>query len=352
MKPNIYLAFFTLAVAFTMTVNLAHTQVFKNIELDATNFTPIDKELSLSFPRDHGSHDQFQLEWWYLTANLKDETGATRGLQWTLFRFALENDKNKPNWNNSHIWMGHAAVTARETHFFHEKFARGGVQQAGVSLKPFNAWIDNWRLTGDTWEKLNVSADSDEFKYNINIESFGPIIKHGDSGFSVKSSDGHASAYYSQPFFSASGWIETNGQRKKVTGTAWFDHEWSNQFLSKKLKGWHWFSLNFKSGDKLMLFRVEEAKERYYYSGTWIYADGRHIKINPEDISLQPNQAPSSAKVPKTDWRIKIDSFGVDLTIKPLNKNSFMNTLFPYWEGPIKSSGSHKGNGYLEITGF
>ena len=34
MKPNIYLAFFTLAVAFTMTVNLAHTQVFKNIEAE------------------------------------------------------------------------------------------------------------------------------------------------------------------------------------------------------------------------------------------------------------------------------------------------------------------------------
>jgi len=35
-----------------------------------------------------------------------------------------------------------------------------------------------------------------------------------------------------------------------------------------------------------------------------------------------------------------------------LNKNSFVDTLVPYWEGPIILSGSHKGFGYLEMTGY
>ena len=52
------------------------------------------------------------------------------------------------SWDNSQIWMGHAAVTDRNSHYFAEKFARGGVQQAGVTMEPFNAWIDDWNLKG------------------------------------------------------------------------------------------------------------------------------------------------------------------------------------------------------------
>jgi predicted secreted hydrolase len=29
-----------------------------------------------------------------------------------------------------------------------------------------------------------------------------------------------------------------------------------------------------------------------------------------------------------------------------------MGTRFPYWEGPIRFSGSHNGVGYLEMTGY
>ena len=43
----------------------------------------------LEFPRDHGSHPDFRIEWWYLTANLEDARGRPYGLQWTLFRYAV-----------------------------------------------------------------------------------------------------------------------------------------------------------------------------------------------------------------------------------------------------------------------
>jgi predicted secreted hydrolase len=29
-----------------------------------------------------------------------------------------------------------------------------------------------------------------------------------------------------------------------------------------------------------------------------------------------------------------------------------MGTSFAYWEGPIRFDGSHKGVGYLELTGY
>ncbi len=40
------------------------------------------------------------------------------------------------------------------------------------------------------------------------------------------------------------------------------------------------------------------------------------------------------------------------VTIKALNPNAWMATSIPYWEGPVKISGSHSGRGYLELTGY
>jgi len=35
-----------------------------------------------------------------------------------------------------------------------------------------------------------------------------------------------------------------------------------------------------------------------------------------------------------------------------LNPDSWMDTSFPYWEGPVTLEGSHAGRGYLEMTGY
>ena len=47
-------------------------------------------------------------------------------------------------WSNQKVWMGHAAVTSAAEHLFSETFARGGIGQAGVTVAPFRAWIDDW----------------------------------------------------------------------------------------------------------------------------------------------------------------------------------------------------------------
>ena len=43
-----------------------------------------DPNYKIRFPKDHYSHDSFDIEWWYLTANLQDDEGNAYGLQWTL----------------------------------------------------------------------------------------------------------------------------------------------------------------------------------------------------------------------------------------------------------------------------
>ncbi|WP_287133936.1 lipocalin-like domain-containing protein, partial [Alteromonas sp.] len=53
-------------------------------------FTPVKRGNTVELPRDHKSHPDFQLEWWYLTFVLSTEDGQEFGLQYTLFRFNTE----------------------------------------------------------------------------------------------------------------------------------------------------------------------------------------------------------------------------------------------------------------------
>uniref|UniRef100_UPI0006E6D2BD lipocalin-like domain-containing protein n=1 Tax=Vibrio splendidus TaxID=29497 RepID=UPI0006E6D2BD len=62
---------------------------FAGLGESTAGFVQAGPDTTLSFPADHGAHPDYRIEWWYLTANLKDEQGEPLGLQWTLFRQAL-----------------------------------------------------------------------------------------------------------------------------------------------------------------------------------------------------------------------------------------------------------------------
>ena len=49
----------------------------------AEGFDTPDPDYVFSFPRDHGPHPSFRIEWWYLTANLTGADGQDYGVQWT-----------------------------------------------------------------------------------------------------------------------------------------------------------------------------------------------------------------------------------------------------------------------------
>src|SRR5215813_6879611 len=76
----------------------ARAQGFAGLEEKADGFARVTPGLTFSFPADHGPHENFRIEWWYVTANLRDATGKGYGAQWTLFRQALQPGTNLEDW--------------------------------------------------------------------------------------------------------------------------------------------------------------------------------------------------------------------------------------------------------------
>ena len=309
---------------------------------------------ALVFPRDHGAHPEFRIEWWYLTANLKDESGRAYGAQWTLFRHARA-PREGEGWDDPQAFVAHAAVTTQSLHLFAETRARGGVGQAGVEAAPFRAFIDDWSFTA---ARANLSggeitAFGPRFRYRLALAAEKPLALHGEAGFSRKAESGQASYYYSQPFYSVEGALAIDGAERKVTGRAWMDHEWSSRPLAADQKGWDWFSLHLDNGAALMLFRLRSDKAPPFHAGSFIGADGATRALARDDISLEPlEESLVAGRLLPTRWRLRVSSLHLDIDTKPLNSQSFMGTSVGYFEGPISFSGSQSGEGYLEMTGY
>jgi predicted secreted hydrolase len=337
----------------------ARAQGFAGLGMNGQGFAPVVPGQKLVFPADHGPHPEFRIEWWYVTANLTDATGSSYGAQWTLFRQAMSSGAQQQGWANRQIWMGHAAVTRADTHRFSETFARGGVGQANVEATPFHAWIDAWKMRGgagmnnDTISPLELNAAGPDFAYTLRLETDHPLVLQGEGGYSVKSEQGQASYYYSQPFFKAAGHIAIDDRPIEVTGQAWMDREWSSQPLASDQTGWDWLSLHFSGGEKLMLFRLRRTDGHPFLSGKWFSPDGNSRPITSSEIVMTPKALTGIAgrSIP-TSWDIAIPSLALAISCAPVNRKCWMGTRFPYWEGPIGFSGSHSGVGYLEMTGY
>jgi len=333
-------------------------QGYGGLGSDAGAYTEVVPPAAFTFPADHAAHPGFRIEWWYLTANLSDAEGADYGIQWTLFRIATAADGAGTGWASNLVWMGHAGLTSADGHFSAEKFARGGIGQADVQVAPFKAWIDDWEMAGqgdrgDALSDIELQAGAADFAYDLRAVTPLDPVPQGDNGYSLKSPDGQASYYYSQPFYKVSGTLRIEDREIPVSGLGWLDREWSSRPMREDQTGWDWFSLHLDSGEKVMAYRFRRTGGEADLAGTWIGANGTSEQLKDGDLVVTPL---STVEVGEREvpvrWRLDIPGHGLGIETAPLNAQSWMDLEFPYWEGPIRFSGTHSGVGYLEMTGY
>lgn len=350
--------------------------------------TPVVRGTPLRFPDDHGSHPQQSIEWWYLTSNLQTDTGATFGVQWTLFRARLpENEQtpateNNPWWQNQ-FYFAHFALQSDTAHHAFERFGRAG--QVQIHAAPFRASLDDWVLASTQSQQSQQSQQSDaflplqlqaqsrkeaqDFAVDLRLDH-SPIVAHGDAGYSQKTPQGNASYYYSLPFLAASGSLTFEGKTYSVSGDAWLDREWSGGLLSRDLTGWDWFSLQSEkqhNGQRsaIMAFCLRGSDQDYQYcDATRITqtADKPHpvqTEVIPRShISLiATDTAILDDKPYPVQWQLTLNQ--QTFAIEAINPDSRNALTFPYWEGrvtfrevsPTNQTGL-QGKGYAELTGY
>lgn len=337
---------------------------YQLLRSDPTGFERVVPGKALAFPIDHLPHKNFRIEWWYVTANLLDTEGQSYGVHWTLFRSSMSALPDPDSWASSQVWMAHAALSTPDGHVYEERFARGGIDQANVSWAEnnrFNAFMDDWSLTGETRDLLPATLlfTVGGYSVNLSLTAKTPWVLQGDQGYSVKSAEGQSSYYYSQPHIAVGGKI-TRAEETPITvqGKGWLDREWSSQPLAKNQPGWDWFSLHLDDGNALMVYRLRQRDGNHWISGSWVTPNGKATTLRKGDILITPIGTQSVATGAETTrdlplrWRIELPEKAMAWTVTPQSANQWLDTAFPYWEGPVDVTGSTEGVGFMELTGY
>jgi predicted secreted hydrolase len=325
---------------------------------------------TFAFPRDHASHPDFKIEWWYYTGNLDAPDGRRFGYQVTFFRVGVDATPTNPSkWAVRDLFVTHLAVSDVRggRYLSDERLSRGGPGLAGAETDRYHVWNDDWTAGLDATGRHVIEARGARVGVSLTLEESKPPAVNGVAGISQKGAQaGNASHYYSLTRMATRGTLSIDGATVPVTGTSWMDHEFGTSFLEAGQQGWDWLSLQLDDGRELMLYQLRRAdgSRDPHSSGTLVRRDGRTRHLSAGDFSLTPTgptfKARSGATYPVA-WRVAIPSEGVTLDVTtPLvdqELSTDKSSGITYWEGLIDIVGSAKGapvrgRGYLEMTGY
>jgi predicted secreted hydrolase len=320
---------------------------------------------TLAFPRDEGSHPQFRTEWWYLTGWLQTERGEPLGFQITFFRTRPGIDESNPSrFAARQLLFAHVAVSdpKRGTLLRAARSARAGFGLAEAAEGTLAVQIDDWSLRQDG-ERYRAVAATDELSLELDCVSTQAPLLHGRNGFSQKSPKPElATYYYSLPQLQTSGRVVIGGREHRVTGVAWFDHEWSSRIMDDSVRGWDWVGLNLDGGGAAIVQRMRNEAGQQHWAGATLRESGRAAATvySPQDIAWTPLRrwrSPRTGVVYPVEWKISLA--GRTIVLRPLmddqENDARASTGTLYWEGAVRAFDERDrpiGRGYLELTGY
>jgi predicted secreted hydrolase len=331
-------------------------------------YAEVTAERTLAFPADFGSHPEFRTEWWYVTGWLSTKSGESLGFQITFFRTKPDVDAGNPSaFAARQLIIAHCAISdpKRGRLWQDQRIRRAGFGLADARQGDTDVWIDNWTLKrdpgGDTARgAYSARIDADGFALALTFSDTQAPLLNGGAGVSRKGPAVQAASYYySLPHLKVEGSLTRAGEPTAVDGEAWFDHEWSSQYLDPQAVGWDWIGINLDDGEALMAFRIRDAHGAAHWAGGTLRSAGGQKTLQPDEVTFIPGRTWTS---PRTgieypiEWRVRVGEREFDLTplLSDQENDTRLSTGAIYWEGAVRASEHQRivGRGYLELTGY
>lgn len=340
---------------------------------------------AFTFPRDHGSHPEFKIEWWYLTGHLQatnvpDGSSRRFGFQATFFRraaprtagTAAQSGGQSPSFGTDHLHLAHMALLdLKQGSFLHEERLNRQGWDAYSATHTLDVRNGNWtlRLTDPATQQMelqgSIRADA---KFGLTLAPAKPLVRFGSNGVSQKAAESWAASHYlTFPRLRTQGTVTVGAVPYAVTGEAWMDHEISSSQLGAGQVGWDWACIQFHDGRELMAYRMRRSDGTTdpFSTLAWIDRDGHVVHQSPDSFSFQPAGTWTSPRTRATyPARIRLTA------LDPSNRRKRAFLLEPwladqelvgglggvaYWEGACRvldDAGAEIGQAYLEMTGY
>lgn len=314
------------------------------------------------FPRDHGSHPEFKIEWWYLTGHLYAEDGRRFGAQATFFRQAAPD-------RSTQLYLAHMALLdVRSGAFIHQERLNREGWDAAASTETLDLRNGPWslRFTDAAAERLRLEGGvRAEAAFALDLVPAKPLVFFGQDGVSRKGAEPTAASHYlTYTRLRAEGALTWGEETLRVRGEFWMDHEISSSQLGADQVGWDWVSMQFNDGRELMMYRLRtrDGGADPYSTLTWIERDGtlRTAEFAWEVLGTWKSPATGAEYPVRARIRTVDPATGQarTLDVVPLvEAQEITGDLggIAYWEGACRildEKGQEVGSAYMELTGY
>jgi predicted secreted hydrolase len=328
----------------------------------------------LEFPRDHGSHPDYKIEWWYLTGQVAAADGRAFGYQATFFRRAAPpaaaNAAPNNEFGSDQFFLAHAALTDVGSKRFHhqQRLNRGG-WDAHAATESLDVRNGNWslRMTDPATQTMDLrfSIGSD-ISLAVTLVPNKPLVRFGQDGVSRKGAHPQATSYYlTFTRLATRGTLRTTDGSAEITGTSWMDHEIASRQLSGDLAGWDWTAIHLDDGReiKAYILRRPDGSPDPFSRLIWIDRNANLTSHNAEEFKWERSrwwQSPTT----KTRYPVEVviqttdplTSAPLRLRLRPLVDNQELTGSLSYWEGACQvideATAKPIGRAYLELAGY
>ena len=329
-----------------------------------------------TFPRDHGSHPTFKLEWWYLTGHLFGPNKERFGFQATIFRksgkpAAQGAPASKNRFQKDEFFLVHTALVDTLTgEFLHsERLARAG-WDASAATDTLSVHMDDFHLvlSDPTANRITLTAHiQDQAAFSLSLQPLKPLVIFGENGISRKGNSPTAASWYlTFPRLKTSGTLTLKNKLIPVTGEVWMDHEISSSQLTTEQVGWDWAGIQLDDGREIMVYRLrlKDGSADSASALSWVDRDGNTIQQPASAFSWDGTAAwksPHSGANYPLPVRLKTTDpatgLPVEFILSPFVQDQELKGIFsdiPYWEGACRvlQNGKPVGSAYVELTGY
>ncbi|MFA6322052.1 MAG: lipocalin family protein [Candidatus Buchananbacteria bacterium] len=314
----------------------------------------------IQFPADEFPHQNI-IEWWYFNGQLFDANGLHYDFMDCLFKANPKKVKIPMlRLPLNVVYFSHSLLSdVTRQKFYNEISPLVFLSKDSFQKDLFFANYTNPTLSG----YFNYEIEKiDEQTWHIKTQNFDLTLKNkrppllvGGKGYLAMKEN--TTYYYSLTDMETTGEIIIDGQRIKVTGKSWMDHQWADAVYSNFT--WSWFSLQLKNQMEIVCFRFE-SKSGNYDLATVIMPDGSQKTFT--DLRLEALgekwESKKTGAVYPLSWKIEIPSLHLKLETKPyVHEQEMIFGLINYWEGGLNVAGelsgqAISGQGFMELVGY
>ncbi|HSY19333.1 MAG TPA: lipocalin-like domain-containing protein [Candidatus Acidoferrales bacterium] len=328
-----------------------------------------------SFPRDYGSHDDFKIEWWYITGHLFGDDGRRFGFQATFFRSAGslpgQSGANDPGFGHEKLFLAHMALLdVKSGTFIHQQRLNRDGWDAFSATNELNVRNGNWslRMTDTNHQTMDLRGSfGNGASLRLELHPRKPLVVFGQNSVSRKAAEPSAASYYlTFPRLHAAGEVHLDTETNRVQGEAWMDHEISSSQLGTGQAGWDWCCLQFKDGREIMAYRMrrKDGSQDPFSTLAWVATNDVVTHLPSAEFKLETVRtwkSPHTGAVYPVSIKLQTrdPQTGQSITflLEPLADDQELagNGSPIYWEGACRirdDAGKELGSAFLELTGY